>query len=138
LGQLPTHLLSKRRDPWLLADQDAVGIDELPAGLAYFCGRAAQQVERRRALPLRLLGRKQRADVAEPSRTEQSVDQGVSDHVPVRVAREALRRFDRDSPEYQRDAVRELVAAHPQSDPELAHPSGSCRRSRRSKTVTVS
>jgi len=136
--QALAHLLPKRRDPWLLADQDAVCVDELPPGLVYLRGGAPQQIERRCALPLRLPRWKQRTDVAQPRSAEQCIDQGMGDHVAVGMAREAPRRLDRDPAEHERNAVRERVRIDPQPDPQLAHPSGSCRRSRRLKTVTVS
>src|SRR5438874_3001 len=138
IGEPLAHLLAQRRDPRILADQYAVRVDELPPRLADLSGGAPEQIERRSACPFRLAGWKQQADVSEPCRTEQRVDQRMRDHVAVRVAREAARRVDRDAPEHERNTVREGMRVDAEPDPELAHPSGSCRRCRRSKTLTVS
>ena len=83
------HRSAERRDPRLLADEHAVRVHELPAGLAHLRVGAREQVERRGALPLGRARGEERADVAESRRAEERVDQRVRDHVAVRVARRA-------------------------------------------------
>ena len=78
-------------------------------GLADLRVGVAQQVERVGALPALVAGGEERADVAEPRRAEHGVDEGVRDHVAVRVAGEAARVLDRDPAEHERHAVLERV-----------------------------
>ena len=89
LGETSSHLVANGRDARLFADEHAVGVHELPPGLAHLCVRASQQVERRGALPLRGPGGEEAADVAEARRAENRVDERVSDHVAVRVPGQA-------------------------------------------------
>ena len=73
---------------------------------------------------------------------ENRVDQGVRDHIAVGMAGEPARAVDPDAAEDERDTVLERVRIDAEPDPHLgvarAHPSGSWRGSRLSKTVTVS
>ena len=62
----------------------------------------------------------------------------MGDHITVRMTGKPAGRLDHDPAENERNALGERVRVHAQPDAELAHPSGSCRRSRSSKTVTVS
>ena len=125
------HLLAVRRDPRLLADQDAVRVDELEAGLAHLRVGVAQQVERVGAVPARVAGGEERADVAEPGRAEHGVGERVRDHVAVGVAGEAARMLDRDAAEHERNAVLERMRVDADADAELRHraPPGARRAS---------
>src|SRR5436309_1974039 len=114
-----------------LADGHAVGIGQVPTRVADLRVGAREQVERRSALPLVGVGREKRADVTEAGGAEQRVDQRVRDHVAVGVAREPSPRVDLDPAENERHTLDERVRVDADSHP---HPSGSWRRSRRSKT----
>ena len=144
-GSTPSAPASRTRiasrsggDPRLLADQDAVGVDELPAGLAHLPVGLREQLQRVDALRRLVARREERADVAEARRAEDGVDERVRDHVAVGVAREPARVVEADAAEHERHAVLERVGVDAHADPELGHPSGSCRPRRASKTVTVS
>jgi hypothetical protein len=127
-----------RCNPRLFADQGTVGVDRLPAGGTDIGNRTPEQVERRCALPFRFCRREERPDVAQPRSSEQRVDQRMGDDVAVGVAREPTGRLELDSPENERNSVRKCVRIDAEPNAELAYPSRSCRRDRRSKTVTVS
>src|SRR5207237_2826828 len=85
-----------------------------------------------------LARRKERADVAEAGRAEDGVGERVGDHVAVRVSRETAGMVEADAAEHERHAVLERVRIDAGADPQAGHPSGSCRPSRPSNTVTVS
>src|SRR6185437_7172943 len=101
-----------------LADEDAVGVDERPPRLAYLRIGLTQELDAVCAGVARLARRKQRADVAEGSGAEHGVDQRVSDHVPVGVARKAARMVESDPAEDERHAVGERVRVEPDADAE--------------------
>src|SRR4029077_17869788 len=77
-------------------------------------------------------------DVALAGRAEDRVDQRMDDHVAVRVTRETGLAGEVDACEHERHPVLEPMRIDPEPDAEIAHPSGSSRASRRSKSVTVS
>ena len=93
----------------------------------------AQQRHRVGVLPQLVGVREVLADVAEPGRAEQRVDDRVREHVGVGVAREAALAGDLDAAEDQRPPVREAMRVD--ADPAAhAQPIGSSRRSRPSNT----
>ena len=128
-----------RREPRLLADEDAVGVDELAS-------RRRARARRRRAsrssdeTPSAVVrvGGEERADVAEVGGAEDRVDQRVRDHVAVGVAGEAARLVERDAAEDERHALLERVRVDADADAELLIRAAPGARSRPSKTVTVS
>src|SRR5262249_17882611 len=97
LGEAAPHLLAVRRDPRLLADQDAVGVDETPTGFSHLGVGLPEEVEGRAPLEPILAGRKQAADIAEPSCAEQRIHQRVCDHVAVGVPGKTARVVELDS-----------------------------------------
>ena len=70
-------------------------------------------------------------------RAEHGVDERMRDHVPVGVPGQPARMIETDTAEDERNSLDERVRVHAQPDAKLAHPSGSCRALRPSKTVTV-
>ena len=127
-----------RCEPRLLADQHDVGVDELPAAFLHLSPRLAQELDRVRSLVLRIAGREERADVRHAGRAEDRVRQRVCKHVAVGMARQPTRVIDANAAEHERNAVHEGVRVEAGADTELAHPSGSCLRTRASNTLTVS
>ena len=101
--------------------EDAIRVDQFPAGCAHFGVGASEQVERVGALPALFARGKERADVSQPGRAEQGVDQRVCDHVTVRVPRKTTRVFDADTAQHERHAVREGMRVDAEADSELAH-----------------
>jgi hypothetical protein len=77
-GEALAHLVAHVADPRLLADQDAIGVDEVPTRLTHLAVGLPQQVQRRGATVLLVAGREQRADIAEVGRTEERVDERMS------------------------------------------------------------
>ena len=67
-------------------------------------------------MPALVPGGKERADVAEPGRAEQGVDERVGDHVAVGVAGEATRVLDLDAAEDERDALLERMRVEAEAD----------------------
>ena len=61
----------------------------------------------------------------------------MRDHVPVGVPGQPARMIETDTAEDERNSLDERMRVHAQPDPKLAHPSGSWRALRPSKTVTV-
>ena len=108
-------------DPWLLPDEDAVGVHELPAGLAHLAVGLGKEVERRRSTVPLVSGGEERADVAEVRGAEDRVDERMRDDVAVRVAGEPARMVDRHAAEHERHALLERVRVEADPDPELAH-----------------
>ena len=102
-------MVAERGDPRLVPDQDHVCVDELPTLGPHAAVCLAQELERRDPPQPRVVGGKQRADVAEAGGAEQRVDQRVCDHVPVRVPGEPLRGGDLDAAEHEWYAVLERV-----------------------------
>ena len=92
------------RDARLLADEHAVGVDEPPARRPHLRVGLGQQRERRDAAEALVARGEERADVAEPGRAEQRVDQRVREDVAVGVAGEAARMVELDPAEHERDA----------------------------------
>jgi hypothetical protein len=76
-------------------------------------------------VPALVVRREERADVAEPCRSEHGICERVRDHVAVGVTCEAARELDRDTAEDEPDALFESVCVDPEADPKVAHPSGS-------------
>ncbi len=121
-----------------LADQDAVRVHEVEAAHPDDLVAPLEKPDRGDVQPLRIGGREELADVALAGRAEDGVDQRVGDHVAVRVTGEPRLTGEVDAGEDERDPVLEPVRVDAEPDPQLAHPSGSWRDSRRSNTVTVS
>ena len=107
------HRGSVRRDARLLADQHAVGVDELVAGLPHLPVGLAEQLQRVRSAVALVVGREERPDVREPRCAEQGVGERVGDHVAVGVPGEPARMVDRDPAEHERHARLEGVRVDP-------------------------
>ena len=110
-----------------------VDVVDDPAGGRHVLQHGAQQRHRVGVAPQLVGVGEVLADVAEPGRAEQRVDDRVGQHVGVRVPRETSLAGDLDAAEDQRPAVGEAVGV----DADAAahrHPIGSSRRSRPSKT----
>ncbi len=90
--------------------------------------------------PALLVGREQRSDVAEPGSPEHGVDHGVGEDVGVGMAVQADLMWDLDATEHEPASRGEPVGvvADPDAQGPEAHPSGSSRRFRRSKTAICS
>src|SRR6478735_51563 len=116
------HLLAMGRDTRLLADHDAVRVDEEVPGGAHPRVGAGQERERIRATVALVVGRIERTDICEPRRAEQGVGEGMCDHVPVGMAYEAPRMVDRHASEDEREPVAERVRVDAETDPKP----GSC------------
>ena len=98
-----------------------------------------QQVEGVGVSPALLVGREQRAEVAEPGSPEHGVDHGVGEDVGVGMAVQADLVWDLDAAEHEPASRGEPVGVVADPDPGAnAHPSGSSRRFRRSKTAICS
>ena len=121
VGKSMAHLLAVRRDLRLLADQHTVGVDERVARLAHLRVGVAEEMERVGAVPARVAGGEERADVAEPCGPEHGVDESVCDHVAVRVPREPAGMVDRDAAEHEPHVVLERVRVDAEADAELRH-----------------
>ena len=117
-GEPLRHLVANVTDARLLADQHAVGVDELPARLAHLAVGLPEQVERRRAAVLLVARREERADVSEVRRAEERVDERVRDHVAVGVTGETSWIVDRHAAENERHALLERVRVVPRGRPE--------------------
>ena len=65
LLEQPPHLVAVRSDPRLLADEDAVGVHEPPAGSPHLRVGDPQQLDRGNAAVALLTGGEEPADVAE-------------------------------------------------------------------------
>jgi hypothetical protein len=115
------HLLAVWGDSRFLADQDAVRIHELEPCLANPPVGIAEQLQRVRVVPALVVGGKERADVAEPGRSEHGVCEGVRDYIAVRVAGEAAREVDRDAAENEAEALLERVRIDAETDPKFSH-----------------
>ena len=120
-GEARAHLVPVRSDARFLADEHAVGVHELPAGILDALVGDAEEVERRGALPLRLAGREERADVLQAGSAEQRVDERVREHVAVGVADEPARVLDPDTAEDERDAFGQDVRVDADPHPEVRH-----------------
>jgi hypothetical protein len=79
------HCFAEICDPRPFADQDAVGVDELEAARAHELVGPLQEPDRRDVEPLRVARREELADVAAAGGAEDRVDEGVRDHIAVRV-----------------------------------------------------
>ena len=125
------------RDARLLADQHAVGVDELEAGRPYARVRVREQLERVGAAVALVVGGKERADVAEPGGAEQRVGERVGDARRRPSGPTSPRGWSIvDAAEHERHAVAERVGVDADADAESRHPSGSWRLHRPpSKTV---
>jgi len=121
VGETLAHHLPMRRDPRLLADHDAVGVDELEAGVPHLPVRRGEQDERVGAPVALVVGRKERTDVAEPGRSEERVGEGMRHDVSVRMADESPRMVDAHAAENERDALAERVRIDAEADAEVAH-----------------
>ena len=119
--QAASHLVAVRGDPRLLAEEHAVGIDELEPGLPHLPVRLREQAERVGAAEALVVGWEERADVAEPCRAEKRVGQRVRDDVPVGVAGEAVGMVDAHTAEHERDPRLEGVGVHTDADAKVAH-----------------
>ncbi len=137
-GQPGLHLRPHAGDARPLADEDAVRVHELEARLPDGRHRALEEEQGRGALPLGLLGGEEAADVAEPGRAEDRIDECVGDDIAVRVAGEPGLAGELDAADDERRVLGEGVGVDADPDPQPAHPSGSWRAVRASKTVTVS
>ena len=91
----------------------------------------AEQVERVRAFPALVVRREERADVAEPGRAEQGVDQRVRDDVAVGVAGQAPLGVEANASEHERHALLERMCVDPEPDPQLRHRSSASGSSAR-------
>ena len=89
--------------------------------VAHLRVRLGEQHERRDAAEALLARREERADVAEPGRAEQRVDQRVREHVAVGVAGEAARVVELDAAEHERHALLERVRVDADADAEVRH-----------------
>jgi len=76
-GQLLLHLLAPGCDPRLLADENAVGVDQRPAGAAHLAVGTGEQIRASRRLASARRWKERASRCRQSGRTEQSVDQGV-------------------------------------------------------------
>ena len=138
-GQPFAHQVPVRSDARALADQDAVRVDELEAGLANLAICVGEKPERVRAAIALVSGRKESPDVGKSCGAEERVGQRMRDHVAVRVADQALRVVERHAAEDERNAVAERVGVDAEPDPRLAHaPAAAARPSRAGSSANES
>src|SRR5690349_13810463 len=105
----------------LLADEDDIGVRELPARLPDERPRLSQQLDRVGARERRIAGREERADVLEARGAEHGIGQRVREHVAVRVPGEPARVIHPNAPEHERHSVLERMGVEARADAVLRH-----------------
>src|SRR5262249_13519501 len=101
--------------------EDAVGVDELPAGGLHLVVRVGEERKRRHAAQALVAGREQAADVAEAGGTKHRIDEGVRDDVAVRVPGEPARVVELQPAQDARNAVDEPVRVESDPDAQVSH-----------------
>jgi len=127
-----------RSDARALADQDAVRVDELEAGLANLAICLGEKPERVGAAIALVSGRKESPDVGKSRGAEERISQCMGDHVAVRMADQAVRVVERHAAEDERNAVAERVRVDAEPDPRLAHAPAAARPSRAGSSANES
>src|SRR5204862_8221783 len=121
LHEAASHLAAAARDAGLLADEDAVGVDEPPPGRTHLLVRLRQERKRRDAAEALLARREQRSDVAEPGRAEHGVDQRVGEYVAVGMACKPSWVLELDAAENERHALLEGVRVDADAHTNVSH-----------------
>lgn len=119
LGYSLTNRAGVRADLWRRQNQRRIEIDQRVARGRNALQSLAQKHGRVRPFPLWVTGRKERTDVGPGDCAEQSVGDGVQQHVSIGVAAKAfiVRKFDATDDE--RNSGRELVRVVALADAEL-------------------
>src|SRR3954452_7507797 len=128
------HRVAMGADLRSLEDQRRVDVHHAQILVGHDAARQPEQVDRVGVAPALVGVGEVQADVAQPGRAEQRVDDRVREHVRVGVAGQAGVMLDAHAPEDQRAARFEAVGVVAEAD--HVAPTASRRRSRRSKTAT--
>src|SRR6516165_8315812 len=103
LGDARAHDVAMRADAGRLTDHIDVEMGDTAAARPQALDREGKEPIRGSAAPLRITRRKVHPDVAFRERPQNGVDQGMQDHVSVRMAGQAL--LVRDAHPAQRDMI---------------------------------